>query len=51
MFDPNTISVDDWQRLGLSFKQSAAILKYLEKGGKFKKTEDLKKMYTITEKM
>nr|WP_294877198.1 helix-hairpin-helix domain-containing protein [uncultured Pedobacter sp.] len=51
VFDPNTINVDDWQRLGLSFKQSAAILKYLEKGGKFRKAEDLKKMYTITEKM
>jgi DNA uptake protein ComE-like DNA-binding protein len=50
-FDPNTIKVDEWQRLGLSFKQSAAILKYLEKGGKFRKAEDLKKMYTITEKM
>ena len=51
VFDPNTINVDDWQRLGLSFKQSAAILKYLEKGGKFRNVEDLKKMYTITEKM
>ena len=47
-FDPNTINIDDWQKLGLSFKQSAAIIKYLEKGGKFRKAEDLQKMYTIT---
>lgn len=51
LFDPNTINIDDWQRLGLSFKQSTAILKYLAKGGRFRKVEDLKKMYTITEKM
>src|SRR5690349_21560657 len=44
-FDPNTINIDDWQKLGLSFKQSAAIIKYLEKGGKFRKAEDLQKMY------
>lgn len=47
-FDPNTINIDDWQKLGLSFKQSAAIIKYIEKGGKFRKAEDLQKMYTIT---
>lgn len=51
LFDPNTIDTDEWQRLGLSFKQSSAILRYLEKGGKFRKAEDLKKMYTITDKM
>ncbi|NRF39846.1 ComEA family DNA-binding protein [Pedobacter foliorum] len=51
LFDPNTINADDWQRLGLSFKQSAAILKYLAKGGRFRKVEDLQKMYTINEKM
>ncbi|WP_214228570.1 helix-hairpin-helix domain-containing protein [Pedobacter sp. B4-66] len=51
LFDPNTINADEWQRLGLSFKQSAAILKYLAKGGRFKKAEDVQKMYTINEKM
>lgn len=51
LFDPNTIDIDDWQRLGLSFNQSAAILKYLAKGGRFRKVEDLQKMYTINEKM
>lgn len=46
-FDPNVMELADWQRLGLSAKQSAAILKYVAKGGRFKKKEDLRKMYTI----
>jgi hypothetical protein len=47
-FDPNTISPLDWQRLGLSEKQSAAIVNYRNKGGRFRKNEDLKKMFVIT---
>jgi competence protein ComEA len=47
-FDPNVVGQDEWMRMGLSQKQAAAILKYVEKGGRFRKTEDLKKMYTIS---
>ncbi|RZL15376.1 MAG: hypothetical protein EOO89_13300 [Pedobacter sp.] len=47
-FDPNVINKDDWMRLGLSEKQAGAILKYVEKGGQFRKVEDLKRMYTIS---
>lgn len=47
-FDPNTASAEDWEMLGLSRKQSAAILKYVSKGGRFRKKEDLQKMYTIS---
>jgi len=47
-FDPNLISGTDWQRLGLSEKQAAAIVKYRSKGGRFRKKEDLRKMYTIS---
>jgi competence protein ComEA len=50
-FDPNSIGIDGWQRLGLSAKQSAAILKYVAKGGRFRKKEDLQKMYTISPKL
>lgn len=50
-FDPNTTDLAGWQELGLSPKQSAAILKYIAKGGTFKKKEDLKKMYTISSRM
>jgi competence protein ComEA len=47
-FDPNIIDVEQWQMLGLSAKQANAIINYRNKGGKFYKTEDLKKMYTIS---
>lgn len=47
-FDPNVIDMTGWQRLGLSAKQSAVILKYVAKGGRFRKKEDLKKMYIIS---
>ncbi|WEK20072.1 MAG: helix-hairpin-helix domain-containing protein [Candidatus Pedobacter colombiensis] len=50
-FDPNTISVAEWVKLGLSAKQAEAILKYRVKGGKFRKHSDLRKMYTISEQM
>ena len=47
-FDPNLISAAQWQQLGLSPKQAAAIMNYRSRGGKFYKPEDLKKMYTIS---
>lgn len=47
-FDPNLIGLSDWQKLGLSLRQAQAILNYRNKGGKFYKKEDLKKMYTIS---
>ncbi|MET4081986.1 competence protein ComEA [Pedobacter sp. UYP30] len=50
-FDPNTIDVVGWQNLGLSQKQAQAIVNYTNKGGKFYKPEDLKKMYTISPEM
>ena len=50
-FDPNDLSVELWQRLGLSAKQAAVIKKYEAKGGRFRKNEDVQKMYTISEAM
>lgn len=50
-FDPNTASPMDWQKLGLSAKQSASIIKYVAKGGKFRKREDLQKLYVISNDM
>ena len=46
-FDPNTISVEDWQRLGLSLKQAASIDRYRAKGGRFRTKSDVARMYTI----
>lgn len=44
-FNPNTASKDDFEKLGLTEKTAAIILKYREKGGIFQKPEDLKKIY------
>lgn len=48
-FNPNQLSVEDWQRLGLSEKQIKAVKSFEAAGGKFRKKEDLKKMYVISE--
>jgi competence protein ComEA len=47
-FDPNTASGADWQRLGLSEKQAAVMLRYTANGGRFRKKEDLQNMYVIS---
>jgi competence protein ComEA len=47
-FDPNTASTDDWQRLGITQKQAAIIKNYTSKGGRFRKAEDLQKIYGLT---
>jgi DNA uptake protein ComE-like DNA-binding protein len=46
-FDPNTISTNDWKRLGLSEHLTQTIQHYIEKGGRFRKAEDLKKLYGL----
>ncbi len=48
-FDPNTTSESDWQRLGIPPKTAASIRKYVTAGGIFKKPEDLKRIYTLSE--
>ncbi|MDI3318922.1 ComEA family DNA-binding protein [Pinibacter soli] len=48
-FDPNTATQLDWQRLGVTEKTSHIILNYLSKGGKFRKPEDLLKIYSLKE--
>jgi DNA uptake protein ComE-like DNA-binding protein len=46
-FNPNKINAKQWQSLGLSIKQSEIILKYISKGGKFKKAEDVLKIWAV----
>ncbi|MCU0446970.1 MAG: helix-hairpin-helix domain-containing protein [Microscillaceae bacterium] len=48
-FDPNTITVSDWQKLGLSKNLAERIEKYRAKGGKFRYKSDLKKVYGFAE--
>ncbi|MBL0047966.1 MAG: helix-hairpin-helix domain-containing protein [Bacteroidetes bacterium] len=50
-FNPNTQSPESWKELGLSPKQITTITHYQEKGGKFFKKEDLKKIYGISESL
>jgi competence protein ComEA len=46
-FDPNTISAEGWKKLGLRDQTITAIVNYRNKGGKFKKAEDIKKIWGL----
>lgn len=48
-FNPNDISAEEWEEMGMTSKQARVIENYISKGGKFRKKEDLKKMYCISE--
>ncbi|WP_128544155.1 ComEA family DNA-binding protein [Larkinella soli] len=44
-FDPNTVSVEGWQQLGLPRWLAERVDRYRAKGGRFRKKEDLKRIY------
>jgi competence ComEA-like helix-hairpin-helix protein len=46
-FDPNTLGEAGWQQLGLREKTIKTILNYRSKGGKFRKPEDLQRVYGL----
>jgi len=46
-FDPNTLSEEGWNKLGLPEKTIKTILNYLGKGGKFKSAEDIRKIWGL----
>jgi competence ComEA-like helix-hairpin-helix protein len=48
-FDPNIIDVAGWMRLGLTEKQATVIQNYKLKGGKFRKAEDIKKIFVLSD--
>lgn len=48
-FDPNTISVEDLQRLGFSQKQAESIDAYRQKGGRFSRAEDFSRSYVVSD--
>ncbi len=48
-FDPNTIDASGWKRLGLRDKTIATIQKFTSKGFKFRKPEDIKRIYGLHE--
>lgn len=47
-FDPNRLDSTGWVRLGLSPRQTAALLKYRNKGGRFRKPDDLARLRVIS---
>lgn len=48
-FDPNTVSVEDLQRLGFSQKQALSIEAYRSKGGRFRRKEDFARSYVVSD--
>ena len=48
-FDPNTVSIEDLERLGLSRRQAESIESYRAKGGSFRRKEDFRKMYVVSD--
>ena len=46
-FDPNTLSTEGWQKLGLRDKTISTIQNYLGKGGQFRKPGDLQRIYGL----
>ena len=48
-FDPNTLPAEGWVRLGIKEKTAATIQKYISKGGKFYKPEDIGKIWGLHE--
>ncbi len=48
-FNPNTVSVEDLQRLGFSEKQAQSIENYRLKGGRFRRKADFAKSYVVAD--
>ena len=48
-FNPNTVSVEDLQRLGFSQKQAQSIENYRNKGGRFRRPEDFAKSFVVAD--
>lgn len=48
-FDPNTLAVEGWMKLGIREKTANTIHNYLNKGGHFYKPEDISKIWGLHE--
>lgn len=48
-FDPNTATKAQWKKLGLTSEQAEGIERYIAKGGRFRKPDDLKRLYSLTD--
>ena len=47
-FDPNTLTFAEWKRLGIQEKTIRTIINYRNKGGKFYKPDDLRKIWGLS---
>ncbi|MBQ0044299.1 MAG: helix-hairpin-helix domain-containing protein [Bacteroidales bacterium] len=50
-FDPNTVSVEDLQRLGFTRRQAESIDNYRRKGGHFSRKSDFARSYVVSEEV
>jgi DNA uptake protein ComE-like DNA-binding protein len=48
LFDPNRLTNSQWLKMGLTSRQVETIQHYLAKGGRFRRKEDLKKIYSLS---
>lgn len=48
-FNPNTVTVEDLQRLGFSERQAQSIVNYREKGGRFRRKSDFAKSFVVAD--
>lgn len=46
-FDPNTVSADEFEKLGFSKKNAETLLKYRKSNGHFDKKEDFRKLFFV----
>ena len=49
VFDPNTVSVEDLQRLGFSERQAQSIDNYRQKGGRFRRPSDFAASFVVAD--
>ena len=50
-FNPNTATEGDFQRLGFSEKQAQALIRYREKGGRFRRKEDFARSFVVADSL
>lgn len=50
-FDPNVLSIAQWQQLGVKEKTATGIRHYIDKGGKFRQATDINKIWGLSETM
>ena len=50
-FNPNTVTLGELVRLGLSERQAEVVLNYREKGGRFRTKADFARMYVVSDSL